>query len=160
MQTKWSGRRDSNSRPPPWQGGALPTELLPHPSASAEARGLSLTDKIHYTHPVPRSQAFFCKNENFFVIVPSRKHFAAVNTCEHNRSAASFDAALLTSGTVLSLPCTSTEGRAHIHIQFQLPLPPFCMAILHHATPSVTLPTTWQSSHSATACWSEDFAVF
>ena len=27
---KWSGRRDSDSRPPPWQGGALPTELLPH----------------------------------------------------------------------------------------------------------------------------------
>src|SRR3954464_14206438 len=27
--TKWSGRRDSNSRRPPWQGGALPTELLP-----------------------------------------------------------------------------------------------------------------------------------
>src|SRR5947209_897988 len=23
-QKKWSGRRDSNSRPPPWQGGALP----------------------------------------------------------------------------------------------------------------------------------------
>ena len=28
-QIKWSGRRDSDSRPPPWQGGALPTELLP-----------------------------------------------------------------------------------------------------------------------------------
>ena len=27
---KKSGRRDSDSRPPPWQGGALPTELLPH----------------------------------------------------------------------------------------------------------------------------------
>src|SRR5258708_3008785 len=27
--TKWSGRRDSNSRRPPWQGGGLPTELLP-----------------------------------------------------------------------------------------------------------------------------------
>ena len=27
---KWSGRRGSDSRPPPWQGGALPTELLPH----------------------------------------------------------------------------------------------------------------------------------
>ena len=27
---EWSGRRDSDSRPPPWQGGALPTELLPH----------------------------------------------------------------------------------------------------------------------------------
>ena len=25
----WSGRRDSNSRPQPWQGCALPTELLP-----------------------------------------------------------------------------------------------------------------------------------
>src|SRR5438309_9910966 len=25
----WSGRRDSNSRPPTWKAGALPTELLP-----------------------------------------------------------------------------------------------------------------------------------
>ncbi len=25
----WSGKRDSNSRPPPWQGDALPTELFP-----------------------------------------------------------------------------------------------------------------------------------
>jgi hypothetical protein len=25
----WSGRRDSNSRHPPWQGGTLPAELLP-----------------------------------------------------------------------------------------------------------------------------------
>ena len=28
----WSGRRVSNSRPQPWQGCALPTELLPHSS--------------------------------------------------------------------------------------------------------------------------------
>ena len=27
----WSGRRDSNPRPSPWQGDALPTEPLPHP---------------------------------------------------------------------------------------------------------------------------------
>ena len=27
----WSGRRDSNSRPPGWEPGALPTELLPRP---------------------------------------------------------------------------------------------------------------------------------
>ena len=27
---EWSGRRDSDSRPQPWQGCALPTELLPH----------------------------------------------------------------------------------------------------------------------------------
>lgn len=26
----WSGRRDSNPRPPAWEAGALPTELLPH----------------------------------------------------------------------------------------------------------------------------------
>ena len=25
-----SGRRDSNPRPSPWQGDALPAELLPH----------------------------------------------------------------------------------------------------------------------------------
>ena len=30
LKRKWSGRRGSDSRPPPWQGGALPTELLPH----------------------------------------------------------------------------------------------------------------------------------
>ena len=26
----WSGKRGSNSQPPPWQGGALPIELFPH----------------------------------------------------------------------------------------------------------------------------------
>ena len=29
----WSGRRGSNSLPPPWQGGALPDELRPHTGA-------------------------------------------------------------------------------------------------------------------------------
>jgi hypothetical protein len=29
----WSGRRGSNPRPPPWQGGALPTELRLHGGA-------------------------------------------------------------------------------------------------------------------------------
>ena len=29
----WSGKRDSNSRPRPWQGRALPTELFPLTSA-------------------------------------------------------------------------------------------------------------------------------
>ncbi len=28
-RTNWSGKRDSNSRPRPWQGRALPTELFP-----------------------------------------------------------------------------------------------------------------------------------
>jgi hypothetical protein len=38
---KWSGRRVSNSRPIPWQGIALPTELLPH-GASAHYKDLEL----------------------------------------------------------------------------------------------------------------------
>ena len=29
MKEEWSGRRDSNPRPSPWQGDALPTEPLP-----------------------------------------------------------------------------------------------------------------------------------
>src|SRR5262245_16561076 len=28
-ESDWSGKRDSNSRPRPWQGRALPTELFP-----------------------------------------------------------------------------------------------------------------------------------
>ena len=28
-ERNWSGKRDSNSRPRPWQGRALPTELFP-----------------------------------------------------------------------------------------------------------------------------------
>ena len=48
MASYWSGRRGSNSLPPPWQGGALPDELRPHircicpctlPSDSCEFRG-------------------------------------------------------------------------------------------------------------------------
>jgi hypothetical protein len=36
-QKKWSGRRDSNPRPSPWQGDALPTEPLPLVIRSARA---------------------------------------------------------------------------------------------------------------------------
>src|SRR3989337_826949 len=42
---EWSGRRDSNPRPSPWQGDALPTEPLPlddarpsHPRGGAESQ--------------------------------------------------------------------------------------------------------------------------
>ena len=34
---KWSGRRDSNSRHPPWQGGILPLNYF-RPLAGAEAQ--------------------------------------------------------------------------------------------------------------------------
>ena len=57
MASCWSGRRGSNSLPPPWQGGALPDELRPHircicpctlPSDSCEFRGprKSLRSKV------------------------------------------------------------------------------------------------------------------
>ena len=57
----WSGRRGSNSLPPPWQGGALPDELRPHircicpctlPSDSCEFRG-----------PAKACEARFCGEE-------------------------------------------------------------------------------------------------
>ena len=44
---KWSGRRGSDSRPPPWQGGALPTELLPHGCALGRNR---TTDTVIFSH--------------------------------------------------------------------------------------------------------------
>ena len=34
---KWSGRRDSDPRHPPWQGGTLPAELLPQMCLGAES---------------------------------------------------------------------------------------------------------------------------
>ena len=42
-----SGKRDSNSRPQPWQGCALPTELFPHCLSDCECKGttFSWTDK-------------------------------------------------------------------------------------------------------------------
>ena len=38
LGTLWSGKRDSNSRPRPWQGRALPTELFPQSGAENETR--------------------------------------------------------------------------------------------------------------------------
>ncbi len=40
---RWSGRRDSNSLPPPWQGGALPNELRPHQTKCIIPRIFSLS---------------------------------------------------------------------------------------------------------------------
>ena len=45
---KWSGRRGSNSLPPPWQGGALPDELRPHinnPGLPCHHRALTPDDE-------------------------------------------------------------------------------------------------------------------
>jgi hypothetical protein len=38
----WSGRRDSNSRHPPWQGGTLPAELLPQTCCTSGLLSMNL----------------------------------------------------------------------------------------------------------------------
>src|SRR5690606_25579619 len=47
----WSGKRVSNSRPQPWQGCALPTELFPHfllpRSTCTGLRGITIAQKFH-----------------------------------------------------------------------------------------------------------------
>ena len=48
---KWSGRRDSDPRHPPWQGGTLPTELLPHKCALGRNR---TTDTVIFSHMLYR----------------------------------------------------------------------------------------------------------
>ena len=53
----WSGRRVSNSRPQPWQGCALPTELLPHLRSRILHRFLEMSRvrKINFCYPPIRS---------------------------------------------------------------------------------------------------------
>ena len=56
----WSGKRDSNSRPRPWQGRALPTELFPHLLLSTFQVSLCL---FSTTHSFLKSG---CKSTNIF----------------------------------------------------------------------------------------------
>ena len=39
--SKWSSRRGSNPRPPPWQSGALPVELLPRKQDAVCYKGMN-----------------------------------------------------------------------------------------------------------------------
>ncbi len=70
----WSGRRVSNSRPQPWQGCALPTELLPHFAAvfSRVSRCLlaRAPEKRDYVEGAESCQLFLY--ERFKILVPSR----------------------------------------------------------------------------------------
>ena len=58
MASYWSGRRGSNSLPPPWQGGALPDELRPHGGEFGFV-ALSPGDECYYMAFDVKSQAFF-----------------------------------------------------------------------------------------------------
>ena len=48
-----SGKRDSNSRPQPWQGCALPTELFPH-QRECKGRNFSIITKLKDMKQVSR----------------------------------------------------------------------------------------------------------
>ena len=41
----WSGKRDSNSRPRPWQGRALPTELFPQRNANCKCGAVAVNPR-------------------------------------------------------------------------------------------------------------------
>ncbi len=56
-----SGRRDSNPRPQPWQGCALPTELLPQLS-NITAKFFILELKIYPVDPKPLSDLIESSN--------------------------------------------------------------------------------------------------
>src|SRR5256712_7567224 len=54
-----SGKRDSNPRPQPWQGCALPTELFPRASANLTAQWGSVYRPRHQPYrPLPPLPAF------------------------------------------------------------------------------------------------------
>ena len=50
----WSGRRGSNSLPPPWQGGALPDELRPHFGfrVTCFATWFIITERTRFVKPI------------------------------------------------------------------------------------------------------------
>ena len=51
--TAWSGQRDSNSLPPPWQGGALPNELCPQNACYFSTFILFVKGFANFLSPVP-----------------------------------------------------------------------------------------------------------
>ena len=79
MASYWSGRRGSNSLPPPWQGGALPDELRPHtdnvfcvigaPAKICEAKVCGEKEKIWYSSQKSCLQDF-PMNDRIFDVVP------------------------------------------------------------------------------------------
>ena len=61
-----SGKRDSNSRPRPWQGRALPTELLPHKSFCKKHFSKCDAKVVLFCYTCKSFQDFFHKNIDFF----------------------------------------------------------------------------------------------
>ena len=75
MASCWSGRRGSNSLPPPWQGGALPDELRPHIRCiyPCTLPFISQTEP-----PLKLANAKFCGEEEKFQCLSQRSCFASL----------------------------------------------------------------------------------
>ena len=72
----WSGKRGSNSRPQPWQGCALPTELFPHEDRNYRAGRFFVkeTQPLEQDHCRP----YRCETT-------SLRHVLVVALCADNR---------------------------------------------------------------------------
>ena len=73
MASCWSGRRGSNSLPPPWQGGALPDELRPHTRCIYPC---TLPFVSQTGPPRKLANARFCGEEEKFQCLSRRSCFA------------------------------------------------------------------------------------
>ena len=73
MASCWSGRRGSNSLPPPWQGGALPDELRPHIRCIYPC---TLPFVSQTGPPRKLANARFCGEEEKFQCLSQRSCFA------------------------------------------------------------------------------------
>ena len=71
-----SGKRDSDPRPQPWQGCALPTELFPHLNPQGGA-SLSIADAkvLLFSEPAKLFALFFRKNTDFFCMAAGREAY-------------------------------------------------------------------------------------
>ena len=64
----WSGKRDSDPRPQPWQGCALPTELFPHDvSLNASAKVAKISESPNFSRPKPH---FFVFSQDLPLCLP------------------------------------------------------------------------------------------
>ena len=84
----WSGKRDSNSRPIPWQGIALPTELFPQKRGSHYMDYELCVKKIaaHFLFLfVPRSPLYNAPLMNFGMSVPIAPISPSGEIGRHNR---------------------------------------------------------------------------
>ena len=87
----WSGRRGSNSLPPPWQGGALPDELHPQMQGTLYIYSLPMSrvfaDKIAF---IGENNKNLLTNKTAHIIMnrlPKRELFTLIGNvcCSHIR---------------------------------------------------------------------------